>query len=448
MKERLRRMTPQWVLHLYHRALSVFSALIHRYPGNKLFVIGVTGTNGKSTVVEMIGHILRSSGKRVAWISTATESIGEGVTLNSRKMTMPGHGFLHTFMRKALQAGCTHVVLEVSSEGLAQYRHISIPFDVGVFTNISPEHIESHGSFGAYRDAKLGLFRNMSARRYTKFGKPQERTGVINIDDKEGPNFMTAHLERFFITTRHGNNFLGTDKMFSAENVQTTEDGHQIFSVDGFRCNLPMLGDFNIDNALSAIAASHAAGISIEESTRALEYFPGVPGRLEFITTEPFTVIVDYAPEPASMDALYSVASTLSHKRIIHIFGSAGGGRDKARRPVLGKIVGNNADIAIVTNEDPYDEKPEVIINQVAQGVVSVGRLHRGEELFLIPERRQAIRKAIALAQPGDLVLITGKACEQWIMGPLGTRIPWDDRRVAREELNNKGYLSTDSVDS
>jgi len=164
---------------------------------------------------------------------------------------------------------------------------------------------------------------------------------------------------------------------------------------------------------------------------------------LEFIIRKPFTVLIDYAPEPASLQALYDLTDTISHERIIHVFGSAGGGRDVARRPLLGKIAGTHANIAIVTNEDPYDDDPMKIINQVAQGVVNVGRLHDQEDLFRVFDRREAIRLAISKAKADDLVLITGKACEQWIMGPLGTKQPWDDRRVARQELERLGVLST-----
>lgn len=267
------------------------------------------------------------------------------------------------------------------------------------------------------------------------------------MDDKEGQNFFSTKAEHYFAVSRSGAQLKGFDSVFSPESISQHADGGIQFTIRGISCRLPMLGIFNVDNALSAIAASHAVGIPVADSCRALETFPGVPGRLEFIKRTPFTVLVDYAPEPASMEALYSLIDAMQHNRIIHVFGSAGGGRDVARRPVLGHIVGGNADIAIVTNEDPYDEDPQKIIRQVAQGVISVGRLHENEDLFTVLDRREAIRLAISKAQAGDLILITGKACEQWIMGPLGTKIPWDDRRVAREELGARAGLSTGSVD-
>ena len=267
------------------------------------------------------------------------------------------------------------------------------------------------------------------------------------MDDKEGQNFFSTKAEHYFATSRSHTQFKGFEKVFSSTAITSQNPGHISFTIDNAVCDLPMLGIFNIDNALSAIAATSAVGVPIQDATHALESFPGVPGRLEFILRKPFTVLVDYSPEPASMQALYALAVTLDHERIIHVFGSAGGGRDVARRPILGSIVGTHADVAVVTNEDPYDEDPMQIINQVAQGVINVGRLHEHEDLFQILDRREAIQLALSKAKPQDLVLITGKACEQWIMGPLGTKQPWDDRRVCREELSKLGYLSTGYVD-
>jgi len=443
VKRIIRSIFPAWAIRLYHHIFAAFAAVYYRRPGNKLIIIGITGTNGKSTTVQMVGHILRSTGHRVAWMSTATERIGDIEKLNTRKMTMPGHGTLQKFLRDAVDAHCTYAVTEVSSEGLAQSRHVSIPFDVAVFLNITPEHIESHGSFERYRDAKLKLFRYMASERVKKNGRVQERSVVLNMDDKEGQNFFCTKAEHYYATSRSGTAYQGFEKVFWPTAITPRPDGGNTFTIDGNECQLPVLGLFNVDNALSAIAATYAVGIPIAESTHALQDFPGVPGRLEFIMRDPFTVIVDYAPEPASMQALYDLSDTIQHNRIIHVFGSAGGGRDVVRRPILGKIVGARADIAIVTNEDPYDDDPMQIINQVAQGVVSVGRLHEQEDLFRVLDRREAIRLAVGKAESGDLIFITGKACEQWIMGPLGTKTPWDDRKVAREELQKKGYLST-----
>ena len=246
---------------MYHHALAALAAVYYRHPGNKLTVIGVTGTNGKSTTVQMIGHILRVSGNRVAWMSTATERIGDHEKLNARKMTMPGHGVLQKFLRDAVNAGCTHAVLEVSSQGLVQSRHVSVPFDVGVFLNITPEHIESHGSFERYRDAKLTLFRYMASDRAKKQDVLQERCVVINMDDKEGQNFFSTKAEHYYATSRSGNENRGFEKTFFPTSIESRREGGSVFVVDGETCHLPALGIFNVDNALSAIAAVHGIGI-------------------------------------------------------------------------------------------------------------------------------------------------------------------------------------------
>lgn len=434
IKRLLRKIMPKWVLKIYHRVLAVLTWYAYGTPGNHLTIIGVTGTNGKSTVVQMVGHILRHQGLRVAWMSTATERIGDREKLNARKMTMPGHGELQRFMRKALKENCTHAVIEVSSQGIVQGRHIGVPFDVAAITNLTPEHIESHGSFEAYRDAKLQLFRHLASRRRKKFSKPQTRSLVLNLDDQHALEFLSVQVEKNFGTTQKGAFYPGFAKIFQATDQHFSLEGGRC-RVDGSTLSLSMLGSFNIDNALVAIGCAFAIGIPVDESTKALADFSGVPGRLEFIQHHPFTVLVDYAPEPASMKALYDVANDLPHNRIIHVFGSAGGGRDTSRRPILGKFVGERADIAIVTNEDPYDEPPQRIIDQVAEGVVEAQNAGSQVTLYKIKERRRALEKAVSLAQPGDLVIATGKGCEQWIMGPLGSKKPWDERRIFREEI-------------
>ncbi len=436
IKELIARVMPTWILRLYHRLYAMVTPALFGNPGKRLVIIGITGTNGKSTTVAMTGHILRQLGYTVAWMSTASERIGTREMVNARKMTMPGHGELQKFFRKALAEDCTHAIIEVSSQGVSQSRDVGIPFDVGVFLNITPEHIEAHGSFDAYKTAKVDFFRHISSRRVKKFGKLQIRTLVINIDDPFASDFFSVKAEQYFGTSLKQQSFPKFNKIFFAEGVHESSLGHWQFSVDGHAVELPVYGRFNVRNALAAVAGAVAVGADQQEALSALASFPGVPGRIEFIQREPFAIVVDYAPEPASLAALYEVVKTIPHKHVIHVFGSAGGGRDMARRPIMGSFVGEHADIAIITNEDPYDENPKTIIDQVAEGSRQHGQMKDGETLFCIEDRRMAIRKAITAAREGDLVLVTGKANEQWIMGPLGKKIPWDDRKVVRDELH------------
>lgn len=440
-KKLLKKVVPMWMLRLYHRGIAFATKVMYRNPGKHLTIIGFTGTNGKTTAVHMAGHILREAGYKTAWMSTATIRIGDQERLNDLKMTMPGHGALQKFLREAYAAGCTHAVVEVSSQGVDQSRDVGIPFDVAGFLNITPEHIEYHGSFDKYRDAKLDFFRHVGAHRNVKNGKQQERSLVINMDDPSGSTFFSVGVENYFGFSRTGKVFAGFTKFFCASDIKDSHNGVIAFKINDVPTDLHVFGQYNIDNALAAVAATFAIGVPIETSAKALSSFSGVPGRMEVITRSPYTVIVDYAPEPASMTALYETVKKMEHNRIIHVFGSAGGGRDVARRPILGSLVGSQADIGIITNEDPYDDDPRKIIEDIAAGVRKEGRMKENEGLFLIQDRREAIQLALSQAQKGDVVLITGKACEQWIMGKNGSKIPWDDRTVVREELSKLGVF-------
>lgn len=375
----------------YHRFLAWFAALWYRNPSKKLVVIGVTGTNGKSTVVELLAEIIEEAGYRVASASSIRFRIADREKSNDYKMTMPGRVFLQKFLRKAVESGCTHAVLEVTSEGIKQFRHTHIKFDVAVITNITPEHIESHGSFKAYRAAKAELFHVSPVH-------------VLNEDDKETYVYLSqVHAE----------------KRLTYALARFPKDLH---------IHLP--GEFNRANALAALTAAQAVGISHEVSKRALERVGYIPGRLEVVQARPFGVVVDYAHTP---DALEKVYTELSAPHLICVLGSAGGGRDKWKRPELGKIAARYCSTIILTNEDPYDEKPEDIIRDVEKGLLLSGKNRLDYQKVL--DRREAIREALKYAENGDVVVITGKGCEQWIMGPGGSKTAWDDREVVKEEL-------------
>lgn len=395
MLQTLRQIIPRRVFMflqpLYHRALAFFAAVVYRFPSRQLTIIGVTGTNGKSTTVELLAEILEEAGYRVASLSSIRFRIAEREKENNLKMTMPGRFFLQKFLRQAVSAGCTHAVLEVTSEGIKQFRHAHIKFDVAVITNITPEHIKSHGSFEAYRAAKAELFR----------GAPVH---VLNKDDTQ----TYAYLLRIPAQKRY--------------EYHIDEFPHDL------RFHLP--GVFNRENALAALTAASAIGIPYESAKRALERMDYVPGRLEVLQEKPFGIVVDYAHTP---DALEKVYADLSAKRLICVLGSAGGGRDTWKRPEMGHIAAEYCSVVILTNEDPYDEPPEDIMCDIEKGLF--GGAKDQLDYRKITDRRLAIREALSLAKKDDVVIITGKGCEQWIMGPQGSKIAWDDREVVREEL-------------
>lgn len=438
MISRLKKLIPSFALQWYHLALAMSAAVLYRFPSKKLIVIGVTGTNGKSSTVALIAKILETAGHRVGATSTVSFKIADKEWLNNKKMTMLGRFALQKMLRQMVDAGCQYAVVETSSQGIAQYRHVGIEYDVAVFTNLTPEHIEAHGGFENYKKAKQVLFASL-ARHQNKIiaGKKQDKTIIANGDDQHAPNFIQFPADKkilFGINNTEGS----TGEKVLAHDLAFTKNGTE-FSVDSIKFNLQLFGRFNIYNALAAIAVTESLGVSLDTAKMALESVKVVPGRMEVINEgQSFSVVVDYAPEPESLKQAYQTLRDHGfvggNHQLVHVLGSCGGGRDVARRPILGKMAGETAQYVIVTNEDPYDDDPQVIIDQVAQGAIEAGKV-LGQNLFKITDRREAIAKALTLAQSGDLVLLTGKGSEQAMCLADGKTMPWDERKVAREEL-------------
>ena len=411
MKEIIKKFIPPFLLDLYHFILAFFGALIYRFPSRELKVIGVTGTNGKTTVVEMISKIFEGAGYKVALVNSIRFKIGEKEWPNTLRMTMPGRFKLQKFLREAVNSGCQYAILEVTSEGIKQYRQKFIKFDVAVFTNLAPEHIEAHGSFEKYREAKGKLF------RVTK------NIHIINIDDKNANYFLKfLAREKFLYQIEDGELKI----KFSTQNVCAPLKVPKI--------DLKLLGDFNFYNALAAICVGLSQKIDLRTCKIALEKIKDLPGRMELVIEKPFKVFVDYAFTPNALEKVYQTLKPKNAKMIC-VLGACGGGRDKWKRPVLGEIAAKYCNEVIVTNEDPYDENPIEIIEQVAKGAEKISVNQRESVVHKILDRREAIREALGLAQPNDAVIITGKGCEPWICVARGKKIPWDDRKVVREEL-------------
>lgn len=437
MKELIKKFLPKQLIAFYHKSLAVMASFFYGFPSEKLIVIGVTGTNGKSTTVALITKVLETSGAKVGSTSTVSFKVAEQEWLNDKKMTMLGRFQLQKLLKKMVKAGCKYAVIETSSQGIEQYRHLGINYDYVVFTNLTPEHIESHGSFENYKRAKGKLFDHLTKRKTKNIeGQNIEKVSVVNIDDEHSDYFaeFPADKNLFYSIKQEESNALMA-KDISASPVGTS------FTVHDEIITLKLLGSFNVYNSLPAILIALEEGVPMEKIKEALEQVEVIPGRMEIIDEgQDYWVLVDYAPEPASMLKLYETVklfrqSEMQINKIIHVFGSCGGGRDKARRPVLGQIVGTNADYAIVTNEDPYDEDPIDIINQVVVGSEKVGKT-KDKDLFIIVDRREAIQKALKLAQKNDLVIITGKGAEQAMAVANGQYVEWDDRKIVRELLN------------
>ncbi len=440
----IKKLAPKPLLQLYHWALAHLAAAWYAWPSRRLIVIGVTGTNGKTTVTNLIARILEEAGEKVGLTSTVNFRIAGKDVLNDKKMTMPGRFFLQKMLHRMVEANCRYAVIETSSQGLDQFRHLGIEYDVAVFTNLTPEHIEAHGGFTNYKNAKLKLFRHLAKhkRKAVPMRGDVKKTIVVNLESEHAWDFLDAPADKKYGFLAEGaekpaGNVAWPMAIVKALDVQLKPEGSS-FAVRETRFDLKMPGRYNILNAMAAISVGLSQGVSLETMAKGLAKVDNVPGRFERIEEgQDFAIIVDYAPEPESLRQVYAAVERLPHKKIIHVLGSAGGGRDVARRPVLGKLAGEKADVAIITNEDPYDDDPHLIIEQIAAGAIEAGKKN-GETLFKIEDRREAIAKAIEMAEAGDVVLLTGKGAEQAIVGRGGKMTPWDERVVARELVRRR----------
>lgn len=432
MLHQIKNLVPQGLKDVYHYILSHLAALYYGHPSREMIVIGVTGTNGKTSTAYMIAKALEADGSKTGCTTTAVFKVADKEWLNNTKMTMLGRFQLQKLLRRMVQTGCKYAVIETSSQGITQHRHANIAYDIGVFTNLTPEHIEAHGGFENYKQAKVKLFHHIAKLPgKTINGNPVLRAAVFNHDDDHWQDFNIPGPSTV-ITFGEGD---GAD--LQAQNISESVRGTS-FTVADTPINLKLLGRVNILNALAALAVAKACGQSLAATAGQLEKITGIAGRFELIDEgQDFTVIVDYAPEPASLAKIYETIKALDPNRIIHVLGSCGGGRDIARRPILGNMAGDNADIAIITNEDPYDDDPMQIINQVAEGAKQAGKVEN-QNLFLIPDRREAINKAVSLANSGDLILLTGKGAEQAICVAKGKKIPWDERTATRTAIRER----------
>jgi len=440
-KELIKKFIPGFLLRFYHKTLALAANVFYGFPSNKLIVIGVTGTNGKSTTVHLIAKMFEGAGFKVGATSTVGFKVASEECLNKKKMTMLGRFALQKLLRKMVSAGCRYAVIETSSQGVLQYRHLGVNYDVAVFTNLTPEHVEAHGGFLNYKKAKGKFFEHLMAKpRKIIDGKKINKVSVVNLDDEHAEYFAGFPAdEKYGYQISKSKSQMPNIKIVEAENVETGPSGSQ-FIVNNFKFKINLLGGFNVYNSLAAISVGLSQGFDLDTIPRTFEKISGVPGRMEFIDEgQNFKVLIDYAPEPESMRQLYKTIRDSKFinpgSKIIHVLGSAGGGRDKSRRSILGKLAAENADYVIITNEDPYDEDPRQIIDEVAAG--AVGK-EENVNLFKILDRGEAIAKAFGLAREGDLVVITGKGSEQAICVADNKKIPWDDREKVREILRKK----------
>ena len=411
IKSYLRRSTPAPVLgvllSVYHFSLAYLAALMYGFPSRRMLVIAVTGTKGKSSTIEMINAILEAAGYTTAVLNSIRIKVDTESEPNLMRMSMPGRFFIQAFLARAVRAGCTATILEMTSEGARQHRHRAIELDALVFTNLAPEHIESHGSYEAYANAKFEIGLQLARSR------KRPRFAVINADDGQGTRYLTLQVEHPipFLLAAH------------APYAADDNGGHFMFEGENIAIKLPCV--FSLYNSISSATLTRALGISTKLIAHGLASVTCIPGRAERIEAgQNFHVIVDYAHTIESQEAIYQAFG--NHKKIC-VFGSCGGGRDTWVRPQKGQVAEKYCDTIILTNEDPYDEDPRSIVEAIAHGIK--------REPLIIMDRRAAIAHALSIAHEGDAVIITGKGTDPTIQGPRDTSTPWSDAQVTREEI-------------
>ncbi len=407
-----------YLLSKYHFILALAGSIYYRYPSRKITIIGITGTKGKSSVTEILGHILREDNKKIATLSTIQFSIADKTERNMFKMTMPGRFFVQKFLRDAVDAGCTHAVIEMTSEGAKQHRHRFVALDGLIFTNLTPEHIESHGSFEAYKQAKLSLAKAVRKSR------KRPRFLVANVDDEHGQDFLNFAVE--------------WPLPYSLKDLSlyTLHKNSMTLVVEDRNIRIPLVGLFNVYNVLAAITMARALDVPLEKIQTSLEELPVISGRVEkFYSPEnserEVTAVVDYAHTPDSLTKLYE---TFKDQPKICVLGNTGGGRDTWKRPEMAAIAEAHCDHIILTNEDPYDEDPQKIIDEMANGVEDKTKL------TIEIDRRTAIETALSMTPDGGVTLVSGKGTDPYIMGPNDSKQPWSDAKVVKEILENSNF--------
>ncbi len=405
---------------IYHFLLAITGTILYGFPAHKMIMVGVTGTKGKTSTVNFIHSVLSETGQKIGLISTANIKIGEKDLPNKYHMSMPGRFILQKTLKQMRDAGCKYVVLEVTSEGVKQFRHLGLFLDVAVFTNLSPEHLASHGgSFEKYRAAKMRIFKKKLFNSL--------KLVLVNEDDENA---------KFFLEASSAENI-----KFSLEDVSKIEEGDSgiSFKYKGSDFKLNTLGKFNIYNALPAIILGERYGLDFTQIQDGLSGLSLIPGRMEEIKEgQDFKVIVDYAHEKLSMNNLLDTAKNLKkddNNKIIIVLGGDGGGRDEQRLYDMGKAVGEKADMVIVSNSDPYFDDEMTLSKKISDEAVRAGKVYN-ENLFILLDRGEAIKKAVELAKKDDIVLLATRGSLN-TMSIKGKKVSSDDRLIAREVLKN-----------
>lgn len=426
-----------------HWGEAVLEETLAGFPAKGLKIIGVTGTDGKTTTCTLITQMLRSSGKKVAMMTTISVDYGNGPQPNPSRMTTLGSAAMIKELKKMKAAKVEWLVLETTSQALAQHRVWGIPYSVAVMTNLSHEHLDYHGTFERYRTAKVRLFKQANRNKHGL------QIGIANADDPNGKYFAQEIKNPVLYGVKKG------DLKATKINLSPTGSNYRaVIGQDEYKivCHLP--GSFNIYNSLAAVAVGRAVGLTKTQIEQGIASLQSVEGRMTSVDEgQDFEVIVDYAHTPDSFKKIFDEVRPLTKGRLITVFGSAGR-RDQAKRPEQGKVAGQHCDVVFVTEEDDRDADGQEILEQIAAGAKQAGKTI-GKDLFLVHDRPQAIEQAVEMAKKGDIVLLLGKGHEKSILsnGPKAAQLrhlaqsdddprrvikrPYDEVKAARQALKN-----------
>ncbi|HPH97638.1 MAG TPA: UDP-N-acetylmuramoyl-L-alanyl-D-glutamate--2,6-diaminopimelate ligase [Anaerolineaceae bacterium] len=411
-------------------ALAYISAAFYRFPARQMTIIGVTGTDGKTTTANLIYNILLKAGLRAGIISTVNATIGSEILDTGLHVTTPEAPDVQLYLSRMLAAGLTHVVLETTSHGLAQARVAFCEFDVAVVTNITHEHLDYHGSYEAYRAAKAILFEELQRTHLKHSGN--YRTAILNMDDVKSYEHL-RHIPcglQVCYGLQDQAGLRATQVVYTPSGVSFTVQGPGV----SFPIQSPLVGSFNVSNILAAVSATvMGLGLPISAAQEGVASVAGVPGRMECIDYgQPFTAIVDFAHTPNALRRALEAARQMTSGRVLAVFGSAGL-RDRLKRRMMAEVSAEMADLTFLTAEDPRTESLDQILEEMAQGAVAKGGVE-GQTFWRVPDRGQAIREALKQARPGDMVIACGKGHEQSMCFGV-EEFPWDDRTAMRAAL-------------
>lgn len=411
--------TPMLLVPAGRRALGELAAELFGRPARRLRVAGVTGTDGKTTTTHLTHHLLNSAGLKAGALSTIALQTATATRANESGLTTLDAIEVQRFLAELLAAGCRYAVVEATSHALVQERVSACDFDVAVFTNVGRDHLDYHASWDEYLEAKarlITLCANAPAKGISK-------AVLLNADDASFPRLVTRPIERRLIYS------LERDADLRALDLRPSERGSRFtLELEGrrFAAELPMQGRFNVANALAAAGACLALGADAEQIASGLATFAGIPGRLERVDAgQPFEVYIDFAHAAGALASALGELRRRTRGRLIAVFGSTG--RSDHDRPGMGRAAAEGADFFLITSDDPVNEDPAAIASQVEAGVI--GR-RRGSDYDIELDRREAIRRAVAMARPGDVVLLAGKGHERFMYLATG-KVPWNEREVA-----------------